>query len=194
MVILMLACKIEIGKSGWGLELSQRRKEGCGSSTCSCSTSLSRLGIHDSDRWQLARNTQCPARRCWMQWEPFPMPHLSPHFPPDCVCGGWERWGPNAQVPPLGPSGEVGAAVTAGRRRWEVVGSRARDTDGGRTGWILTLNHTLSEEPSRDGGLALAQRQGMEALRHACVLCQLEQGTGGVHAGGQDKYEWGPRG
>lgn len=57
-----------------------------------------------------------------------------------------------------------------------MVGSRARDTDGGRTGWILTLNHTLSEEPSRDGGLALAQRQGMEALRHACVLCQLEQG------------------
>ena len=76
-----------------------------------------------------------------------------------------------------------------------MVASRARDTDGGRrTGRTLTLNHTLSEKPSRDGGLALAQRQGMEALGHACVLCQLEQGTGGVHAGGQDKYEWGPRG
>ena len=59
MVILMLACKMEMGKSGWGLELSQRRKEGCGSSTCSCSTSLSRFGIQDS--------------------EPLPMPCLSPH-------------------------------------------------------------------------------------------------------------------
>lgn len=27
-LILMLACKMEIGKPGWGLELSQRRKEG----------------------------------------------------------------------------------------------------------------------------------------------------------------------
>lgn len=74
----------------------------------------------------------------------------------------------------------------------EVQENRTRAKDRGtRTRWTLTLNHTLSEEPSSNGGLALAQGQGMEALGHACVLCQLEQGTGGVHTGGQNEYEWG---
>lgn len=62
---------------------------------------------------------------------------------------------------------------------------RTRAKDGGqRTRMTLTLNHALSEEPSSNGGLALAQRQGMETLSHACVLRQLEQGTGGVHTRG----------
>lgn len=59
-VILMPVCKMEMGKSGWGLLLSHRRNSGWGSSTCSCSTSLSSWGIQLRDRWQLARNTQLP--------------------------------------------------------------------------------------------------------------------------------------
>lgn len=55
----------------------------------------------------------------------------------------------------------------------------------------LTLIHALSEEPSSNGGLALAQGQGVEALSHACVLCQLEQGAGGVHTRGQDEHQGG---
>lgn len=57
----------------------------------------------------------------------------------------------------------------------------------------LTVADTVSEEPSGDGSLALAQGKGMEALSHACVLCQLEQGTGGVHSWGQDEHKWGSR-
>jgi len=34
----------------------------------------------------------------------------------------------------------------------------------------------------------------VEALGHACMLSQLEQGTGGVHAGGKDEHQWGPWG
>lgn len=48
--------------------------------------------------------------------------------------------------------------------------------------------HTLSKEPSSNGGLALAQGQGMETVGHARVLRQLKQSTGGVHTGGQDEY------
>lgn len=59
-VILMPACRMEMGKSGCGELLSHRRKSGCGSSTCSCSTSLSSCGIQLRDKWQLARNTQLP--------------------------------------------------------------------------------------------------------------------------------------
>lgn len=67
--------------------------------------------------------------------------------------------------------------------------------DGGRrTGVSLTLSHTLSEEPSSNGGLALAQGQGVETLGHACVLCQLEQSAGGIHTRGQDENQWGSRG
>lgn len=57
-VILMPAWSIAMGNSGWGEELSHSLKSGWGSSTCSCSTSLSSWGIHDRDKWQLARNTQ----------------------------------------------------------------------------------------------------------------------------------------
>lgn len=56
----MPVCRMEMGKSGWGLLLSHRRNSGWGSSTCSCSTNLSSWGIQLSDRWQLARNTQLP--------------------------------------------------------------------------------------------------------------------------------------
>lgn len=59
-VILMPVCRMEMGKSGWGLLLSHSRNSGWGSSTCSCSTSLSSWGIQLRDRWQLARNTQLP--------------------------------------------------------------------------------------------------------------------------------------
>lgn len=57
-VILMLACRIVMGNSGCGEELSHSLKFECGFCTCSCSTSLSRFGIQDRERWQLARNTQ----------------------------------------------------------------------------------------------------------------------------------------
>ena len=59
-----------------------------------------------------------------MRWQPFPMPHLSPHFPPDCVCGGWERWGPNAQVPPWGllEKWELQLQQGEGGGRWWPVG------------------------------------------------------------------------
>jgi hypothetical protein len=56
------------------------------------------------------------------------------------------------------------------------------------------LIHTLSKKPSSNGGLALAQGQGMEAVGHACVLRQLKQSAGGVYTGGQDEYQWGSRG
>lgn len=59
-VILMPTCRMEIGNSGCGLLLSQSLKSGWGSSTCSCSTSLSSCGIQLSDKWQLAKNTQLP--------------------------------------------------------------------------------------------------------------------------------------
>lgn len=73
----------------------------------------------------------------------------------------------------------------------EVLGSRTRAQDGDkRTGMTLTVNHALSEELSSNGGLALAQGHGVETLGHACVLCQLEQGVGGVHTRGQDEYQW----
>lgn len=62
---------------------------------------------------------------------------------------------------------------------------------GRRTRKPLTLVHAVPEEPSSDGGLALAQGQGVETVRHARVLCQLQQGTGGVHAGGQDEHQRG---
>lgn len=189
-VILMLACKMEIGKSGWGLELSQRRKEGWGSSTCSCSTSLSRFGIQDRDRWQLARNTQCPARRCRSQWEPFPKPHLS-HALHLMVCA-WRGRGPHSWVCLSQASWGSGGHSQSPGLSSEALGSRTSAKAGGRGArWLLTLNDTLSEEPCRDGGLALAQGQGVEALGHALVLCQLEQGTGGVHTRGQDEYQWG---
>lgn len=56
----MPVCRMEMGKSGWGLLLSHRRNSGWGSSTWSCSTNLSSCGIQLSDKWQLARNTQLP--------------------------------------------------------------------------------------------------------------------------------------
>lgn len=59
-VILMPTCRMEIGNSGCGLLLSHSLKSGWGSSTCSCSTSLSSCGIQLSDKWQLAKNTQLP--------------------------------------------------------------------------------------------------------------------------------------
>lgn len=58
----MPTCRMEIGNSGWGLLLSHSLKSGCGSSTWSCSTSLSSWGIQLSDKWQLAKNTQLPYR------------------------------------------------------------------------------------------------------------------------------------
>ena len=57
-VILIPACRMVMGNSGCGEELSQSLKIEWGFSTCSCSTSLSNSGIHDRERWQLARNTQ----------------------------------------------------------------------------------------------------------------------------------------
>lgn len=57
-VILIPACRIATGNSGCGEELSHSLKFECGLCTCSCSTSLSSSGIQDSERWQLARNTQ----------------------------------------------------------------------------------------------------------------------------------------
>lgn len=62
-VILMPACRIVIGNSGCGEELSQSLKFGWGFSTCSCSTSLSSSGIQERERWQLARKTQWPEER-----------------------------------------------------------------------------------------------------------------------------------
>lgn len=58
----------------------------------------------------------------------------------------------------------------------------------------LTMEYTFSEEPTRNGGLSLSQGQGMEVLGHASVFCQLEQGASGVHARGQDEYQWSPWG
>lgn len=58
----------------------------------------------------------------------------------------------------------------------------------------LTVEYTFSEEPTRNGGLALPQGQGMEVLGHASVFCQLEQSASGVHTRGQDEYKWGPWG
>ena len=49
-VILMPTCRMEIGNSGCGLLLSHSLKSGWGSSTCSCSTSLSSCGIQLSDK------------------------------------------------------------------------------------------------------------------------------------------------
>lgn len=59
----MPACSMVIGNPGWGEELSHSLKSECGSWTCNCSTSLSSSGIHERDRWQLARKTQWPSRR-----------------------------------------------------------------------------------------------------------------------------------
>ena len=59
-VILMLLCKMAIGKSGLGLELSHRRKSLCTWSIWSCSTILSSCGIQLRDKWQLAKKTHCP--------------------------------------------------------------------------------------------------------------------------------------
>lgn len=130
-----------------------------------------------------------------MQREPSPTPHLLPPLS-TCLCV-W-RLGRGVQrrrsATPR-PSGEAGAAVTAAWLRLEVAGRQARAEDWGRrTGRTLTLNHTLSKKPSSDGGLALAQGEGVEALGHACVLSQLEQATGGVHTGGQNEHEWRPWG
>ena len=64
-VILMPTCRMEIGNSGWGLLLSHSLKSGWGSSTCSCSTSLSSCGIQLKDKWQLAKNTQLPCNNTY---------------------------------------------------------------------------------------------------------------------------------
>jgi hypothetical protein len=57
----MLRWRMEIGNLGFVSELSQSRKSSCGSSLMSFySISFSRSGIHDIERWQLARNTQYP--------------------------------------------------------------------------------------------------------------------------------------
>jgi len=49
-VILMPACKMEIGKSGCGLELSHNRNCGLTLPVCSISTILSSFGIQLSDK------------------------------------------------------------------------------------------------------------------------------------------------
>ena len=59
-VISIPDCRIAMGKSWFGLELSQRRKSLWMLSICSCSTILSSCGIQLSDRWRLARKTQLP--------------------------------------------------------------------------------------------------------------------------------------
>ena len=71
-VILMPCWRMEMGKSGWGEELSHSLKSGLGLEVCSCSTSLSSCGIQLSDRWQLARNTQfpCKQQQDHVAWQP----------------------------------------------------------------------------------------------------------------------------
>lgn len=61
MVIFMPACKIEIGKSGLGLELSHNLNLLLTFPVCKFSTSLSKRGIQLSDKWQLAKNIHCPS-------------------------------------------------------------------------------------------------------------------------------------
>ena len=61
MVILIPLCRMAMGKRGEGLLESQRRKSGWGFLASRPSTILSRAGSQLVMRWQLARNTQCPA-------------------------------------------------------------------------------------------------------------------------------------
>lgn len=59
-VILIPTWRMEMGNCGWGVLLNHSLKSGWASCTWSCSTILSNCGIHVSDKWQLARNTQLP--------------------------------------------------------------------------------------------------------------------------------------
>lgn len=58
----MPVCRMAMGNSGWGEELSHSRKSGWHSWTWNSSTNLSSSHIQERDRWQLARNTQWPTR------------------------------------------------------------------------------------------------------------------------------------
>lgn len=50
-----------MGKSGCGSELNHSLKSGCELPLCILSIILSNCGIHDRERWQLARYTQLPS-------------------------------------------------------------------------------------------------------------------------------------
>lgn len=62
-VILMLRCRMAMGKAGDGDDDSQRRKRSWGRCCSKPSISLSSAGSQLVMRWQLARNTQWPCRR-----------------------------------------------------------------------------------------------------------------------------------
>ena len=51
---------LQIGKFGSGDELSHSLNLGCGVPSISASIIFSKVGIHESMRWQLARNTHSP--------------------------------------------------------------------------------------------------------------------------------------
>lgn len=50
-----------IGKSGCGFELNHSLNSGSDLPSCITSIILSNSGIHDKERWQLARYTQFPS-------------------------------------------------------------------------------------------------------------------------------------
>ena len=173
-VILMPTCRMEIGNSGCGLLLSHNLKSGCGSSTCSCSTSLSSWGIQLKDKWQLAKNTQLPWNNRYRDFSlsgncAFKKRRI--HFKAlknEKQTALHERTAPNISV-------ERAATYNVITRKNDRKTLYSKDI------WMIKhlgrkwtyVFYSFFDHARGYWGLALTQREGMEPIWHPRVLSKL---------------------